>query len=72
MEAPICEVCGEEPASLQTSDCGLCDDCFAAEMTRAMKPILGRKICGHPIRFRGDDAVLCVCLEPYGTEHSHP
>ena len=68
MDQPICEICGEEPASLQTAECATCDDCFAEVVRPDLRLALGRECCCQPVRRAG---VLLVCIEPFGTEHDH-
>ena len=70
MDPPICELCGEEEATLQLAEAAACDDCFAAEMTAKLLPVLGRKVCGQPVWYT-QARLMNVCIEPYGTEHDH-
>lgn len=68
MDKPICEMCGENEATLKLAECAACDDCFAQEVRAALKPLLGRTCCCNPV-WCGDS--LAICLEPHGVEHSH-
>lgn len=65
---PICEMCGQDEATLKLAEAGVCDDCFAQEARKAMRILLGRDCCCDPLRYNG---VLAVCLNPCGVEHSH-
>lgn len=67
-ELPYCDVCGEEHATCQTEDCGLCDDCFATEARKALRPLMG-DICANVSR--QPNGYLQVCLAPRGIEHEH-
>ncbi len=68
MEQPKCEICGEADASCQTLECGLCDDCFAAECREQLRSLLGDCCCDPSRQANG---YLQICLAPQGVEHMH-
>lgn len=68
MDLPYCEVCGEQHATMKTQECALCDDCAAAELRAALKPLMGAACANIS---RRDNGFLTVCLAPYGLEHDH-
>ncbi len=68
MDYPRCEVCGEQDATCQTQEVGMCDDCFEDAVRDALTPLLGRT-CASVSRNR--PGFLQVCLAPYGIEHDH-
>lgn len=68
MEQPMCEICGEQEATCQALEAGLCDDCFADECTKAMQALMGKCCCSV---WRQNNGYLAICLAPYGVEHDH-
>jgi hypothetical protein len=68
MDIPKCEICGESEVSVQTLECGMCDDCAADAIREALAPLFG-KVCGSVSRQQ--NGWLQTCLGTYGVEHAH-
>lgn len=67
-----CEQCGEAHQTTQTTECGLCDDCFASTMRDTLTPVLGYKPCCFPVWVGCPEyPVPALCLEVSGEEHTH-
>lgn len=69
MDEPMCELCGENPATMKMQDAAACDDCFANDCRDALRPILGKRCCTL-YRQRGTNEPA-ICLAVYGVEHEH-
>ncbi len=67
-EAPYCEVCGEEHATMSTSYVGACDSCAENMLRIALQPLMGQ-VCGNISR--RVNGFITTCLAPYGVEHNH-
>ncbi len=68
MEAPKCDICGEQDVSCQTQECGMCDECFSEHCRDALRPLLGN-VCASISR--QENGWLQICLAVYGVEHVH-
>lgn len=70
-EPPYCE-CGEDHASIQLAEVGLCYDCFTRQASERLAPMLGYKPCGMLVwQHEGNATQTAICLVPHGAEHSH-
>jgi len=67
LDAPMCDTCGEQAASVRMLHVGLCDDCSQIELRRALQGNMGT-VCARILRYNGN---MSVCLAPYGAEHDH-
>lgn len=68
IEAPKCDYsCGQD-ATVQLEDVGLCDECAAKEIRKALEPSFGKRCCSVS---RQENGFLQTCLAPYGVEHDH-
>jgi ribosome-binding protein aMBF1 (putative translation factor) len=71
-EQPYCEICGENHATIQGSECGYCDECYQVACRQAIYTETGRNVCGQVLRYGCEgNPNLAVCIEPYGTKHDH-
>jgi hypothetical protein len=68
-EPPYCS-CGEERASIQTAEEGLCYDCFTRQASEHLEPMLGYKPCGMLV-WQREGKQTAICLVAWGTEHCH-
>lgn len=69
MDEPICELCGEQPATVKLLEAAACDDCAADEIRKALLPTMGKCCCS--ISRNRNNGFLQTCLAPYGVEHDH-
>lgn len=67
-ENPICDICNEQPATVQFAEIGACDDCTQGNLRPGLSCALGYKPCGRILHL--PDCTV-ICLVPYGVEHDH-
>lgn len=69
-DSPYCDAgCGQR-ATVQTAECGYCDDCFAESCRdTSLVDLMGYEPCCNV--WRQNNGFLVICLAPRGVEHDH-
>ena len=68
LDAPDCDLCGEDFTVITYEGVGLCGDCAGNDLRPSLQSKLGYIPCARVLQL-ADCRV--VCLEPYGVEHDH-
>lgn len=69
MDEPVCELCGNEQATIKLLEVAACDDCAANTLRDTIRETMGH-VCASISR-NPNSGFLQMCLAPFGTEHNH-